>query len=191
MSDAGLSTIEYDRYQNRNKDRNPQIRLFIRYKKKQIDSVLWMTTEPQKHMNQNVENEYESNLNHNEPAVFEAVTTKSSSILRPSKYHVTDLRPKSASTETNDIGNDHLFQSVLSDDDSNDNTIPTDSIPRDIAEIQFPEIHYVEAPNTDPVYHLPDDSTISSTTTTTADCQRVTLRRGSSTPFDNFMEFGT
>ena len=191
MSATGLSTIEDDRDQNRNRDHNPQIELFIRQKEKQIDSALRMTTETQEDMNQNEEHEYESNLKHNDPSVFEDVTTKSSSILRPSKYHVTDLRPKSASTDTNDIGNDDLFQSDLSDDDINDNTISTDSIPTDIAEIQFPEIHHVEAPDTDTIYPIPDDSAISSNTTTTSGCQRVTLRRSSSTAFDNFMRFGT
>ena len=190
MSATGLS-LEANCHQNRNEDRNVQCNLVDRHRDNAIDSTLQMRIEPLQDIHQNDQNECESNLNHDEPSVFEEITTESPSTSSSLKYHVTDLRPKRASPDNNDIGNDHLFQFNLSDDDSNDNTKSTDSIPRDIAEIQFAQIQYDEAPDTNTVYPIPEDSTISYTTTITTDCQRVTLRCDSSTPFDNFMRFGT
>ena len=191
MSATRLSTFEADPYQNRNKDSNLQCNLFDRHKEKQIDSELRMTIEPQRDMNQNIENECESNLNHDEASVFGEATTKSSSVLSSFKYHVTSLPPKCAATDSNDIENDHLFESDLSVDDINENTISTDIIPSDISEIHVADIQYDEEPETNTLYQVHHDSTISSTNTTTTGCQRATLLRDSITSFDDIIRFGT
>ena len=132
----------------------------------------------------------QSNLYHDEHSLHEKMPTKWPPILILSTCNVSDL-PERTSTDTNDIGNDHLFQSDYSDDDSNDKKISTDSIPEDIVEIHVSDIHIDEEPKTNIIYPIPDDSTIRCTNTITSDYQRVTQRCGSSTRVDGLMRFGT